>query len=255
MEDWLPYAILFLAGGVAGVLNVIAAGGSFLTLPLLIFMGLPASVANGTNRVAILLQNIGAVWGFHRYGVLDRRAILWAAIPATFGSIFGTWTALVISDEAFKKVLAGVMVVVTLWALWNPLEARGAEPSRQLMPQSRSRSEFLALAFGFFGVGLYGGFVQAGVGFLILAVTTMAGLDLVRGNAVKVLSVMAFTTVSLGIFVWFGKVHWPMGLTLAAGTVLGGLVGVRLTVLKGHRWVKGVVTAAVVVFAVKLWFE
>lgn len=123
------------------------------------------------------------------------------------------------------------------------------------MPQSRSRSEFLALAFGFFGVGLYGGFVQAGVGFLILAVTTMAGLDLVRGNAVKVLSVMAFTTVSLGIFVWFGKVHWPMGLTLAAGTVLGGLVGVRLTVLKGHRWVKGVVTAAVVVFAVKLWFE
>jgi len=83
MEDWIPYAILFLAGGVAGVLNVVAAGGSFLTLPLLIFLGLPASVANGTNRVAILLQNIGAVWGFHRYGVLDWRAILWAAIPPT----------------------------------------------------------------------------------------------------------------------------------------------------------------------------
>ena len=66
MEDWIPYAILFLAGGVAGVLNVVAAGGSFLTLPLLIFLGLPASVANGTNRVTILLQNIGAVWGFHR---------------------------------------------------------------------------------------------------------------------------------------------------------------------------------------------
>ncbi len=255
MEDWLPYAMLFFVGGLAGVLNVVAAGGSFLTLPLLIFMGLPASVANGTNRVAILLQNLGAVWGFHRYGVLDRRAVLWAAIPAIFGSVFGTWAALEIGDEAFKKVLAGVMVGVTLWTLWDPLGPQGAEPAQRHIPESRSRSEFLALAVGFFVVGLYGGFIQAGVGFFILAVTTMAGLDLVRGNAVKVLSVMAFTTVSLGIFVWFGKVHWPMGLTLAAGTVLGGLVGVRLTVLMGHRWVKGIVTAAVIVFALKLWLE
>ncbi len=111
------------------------------------------------------------------------------------------------------------------------------------------------LALGFFVIGLYGGFVQAGVGFFILAVTTMAGLDLVRGNAVKVLSVLIFTTVALGIFAWEGKVHWPLGLTLAAGNVLGGLLGVRLTVLKGHAWVKGVVTVAVLVFAVKLLID
>ncbi len=150
MEDWIPYAILFLAGGVAGVLNVVAAGGSFLTLPLLIFLGLPASVANGTNRVAILLQNIGAVWGFHRYGVLDWRAILWAAIPATCGSVFGTWAALVISEEAFKNVLAGLMIGVTLWTLWNPLGARGPAPSNRLTSERRPGSEFLALALGFY---------------------------------------------------------------------------------------------------------
>ncbi len=247
--DWAVYTVLFAAGGVAGVLNVLAGGGSFLTLPLLIFLGLPASVANGTNRVAILLQNIGAVWGFHRYEVLDWRALLWAAIPATVGSVFGTWAALIISDEAFKKILAGLMVIVTLWTLWDP--TRKAAQQKKGRPQD----QFFLLGLGFFAVGLYGGFVQAGVGFFILAVTSMAGLDLVRGNAVKVLTVLVFTTVSLGLFASQGKVHWPMGLALAAGNVLGGLLGVRLTVLKGHAWVKGVVTAAVVIFAVRLWLD
>ncbi len=251
--EWLPYILLFLAGGIAGVINVVAGGGSFLTLPLLIFLGLPASVANGTNRVAILLQNVGAVWGFHRYGVLDWRAVFWAAAPATVGSVFGVWAALVVSDEAFKKILAGLMVAVTLWTLWNPLGRTATDSPAQGVQERQGAMPTLAL--GFFVIGLYGGFVQAGVGFFILAVTTMAGLDLVRGNAVKVLSVLIFTTVALGIFAWEGKVHWPLGLTLAAGNVLGGLLGVRLTVLKGHAWVKGVVTVAVLVFAVKLLID
>ena len=92
------YPALALAGCVAGALNVVAGGGSFLTLPILIFFGLPPGVANGTNRVAILLQNVVASWGFHRHGVLDTRAILWAALPATAGAGLGAWAALVISD-------------------------------------------------------------------------------------------------------------------------------------------------------------
>ncbi len=255
MGDWTSYPLLFFVGALAGVINVIAAGGSFLTLPLLIFMGLPASVANGTNRVAILLQNFVAVWGFHRHGVLDWRALWWAAVPATVGSVLGAWAALVISDEAFKKILAALMIGVTMWTLWNPFETRGAAESGKPAAGSASSTRTCALAMGFFGVGLYGGFIQAGVGFLILAMTTMAGLDLVRGNAVKVLTVLVFTPVALGIFIWYGKVHWPMGLSLAAGNMLGGLIGVRLTVLIGDVWVRGIVTMAVIVFAVRLWFE
>jgi uncharacterized membrane protein YfcA len=106
---------------------------------------------------------------------------------------------------------------------------------------------------GFFVVGVYGGFVQAGVGFLILAVTTLAGLDLVRGNALKVLLVLTYIPVTLLLFGLSGKVAWGMGLALAAGNLLGGLAGVRLTVLKGHLWVKRIVTAAIVAFAIKLW--
>ncbi len=240
------YFLLFFFGIIAGTLNVIAGGGSFLTVPLLIFLGLPPTVANGTNRVGILLQNVGAVWGFHRHQVVDWRYVLWAALPATVGALLGAWGAVIVGEQAFKNFLALVMIVVTLWTLWDPLKASKRERSTMENPR------VAWLAFGFFLVGIYGGFVQAGVGFLVLATTTLAGLDLVRGNAVKVLSILIYTFLALGIFAWQHKVNWPLGLTLAAGTVVGGQLGVHLTVLKGHQWVKKVVTVAVIIMAVKL---
>lgn len=239
---------LFAVGLVAGALNVVAGGGSFITLPMLIFMGLPPVVANATNRVGILVQNAGAVWGFHRHRVLPWEWGARVAVPALAGAGLGTWAALRIDDAAFQKILAFLMVAISLWTLLAPMEATGE--LRALTPGRK-----LAVAVSFFAVGIYGGFVQAGAGFLILAVTSYAGFDLVRGNALKVLTVLALTALSLGIFIWQDKVAWVPGLWLAAGTLLGGLVGVRLTVLKGHRWVRVVVTGAVIIFALKLWFD
>jgi len=239
------YLALFLTGIVVGTVNVIAGGGSFLSLPLLMFLGLPAGVANGTNRVGIVLQNIAAVRSFDRRGVLDRGSWKWAAAPAAVGAVLGTWGALEVSDEAFKRVLAVLMVAISLYTLWRP--AGSADGTRG----SEQRS-YWSLAVVFFGIGIYGGFVQAGVGFFLLAGTTYAGLDLVRGNAVKVLAVLAFTTISLALFAVAGKVVWLTGLVLGGGTVLGALLGTHLTVLKGHRWVRGVVTIAVIALAIKL---
>lgn len=246
LGGWGLHVALFAAGVVAGTLNVIAGGGSFLTLPLLLFAGLPAAVANGTNRVGILLQNVGAVWGFHRHRVLDWKWALAAAIPAFMGAGLGTSLALMVGEVAFRRILASLMVGISLWTLLGHKTEPGAEPRPPSHP---------ALLLGFFVVGLYGGFVQAGVGFLILACTSFAGLDLVRGNAVKVLTVLAFTSLSLAIFAWQGKVEWGLGLSLAAGTVIGGQLGVRFTVLKGHRWIRVVVTVMVVIFAIRLWWS
>lgn len=245
----MGYVILLAVGFFAGTLNVIAGGGSFLTIPLLIFLGLPPTVANATNRVGILAQNAGAVWGFHRYGVLDRRLLPWVAVPVVLGALLGTWAALQVGDRAFQRILALLMVVVMLWTLWDPLGGRA------LSGKSGPPRRGVWLVVAFFAVGVYGGFIQAGVGFLILAVTTLAGLDLVRGNALKVLCVLVFTPVSLALFAWQGSIAWPEGLCLAAGTVLGGQLGVRMTVLKGHRWVKAVVTITVVCFAARLWLS
>ncbi len=249
MDAWTGYGILLVVGFVAGTLNVIAGGGSFLTLPLLIFLGLPPTVANATNRVGILAQNVGAVWGFHRHGVLDRSLLPWVAAPAVLGALLGTWAALQVGDAAFQRILALLMVAVTLWTLWDPL-GRSATSGKSGPPRHG-----VWLGGAFFLVGIYGGFIQAGVGFLILAVTTLAGLDLVRGNALKVFCVLLFTPVSLALFAWQGTIAWPEGLSLAVGTVLGGQLGVRMTVLKGHRWVKAVVTATVMIFAVRLWLS
>ena len=232
--------LLFVVGCVAGTLNVLAGGGSFLTLPVLLFLGLPAPLANGTNRVAILAQNTGAVWSFRRQGFFDRRSLVWAALPATAGAVLGAWLALDVGEVAFRRLLAVLMVVLSAVSLWSPAWRLGER-----------RPPWAPAAF--FAVGVYGGFIQAGVGFLVLAVTTAAGLDLVRGNAIKVLSVLCWTAAALAVFAANGSVDWRLGAALAAGMLVGGVTGARLTVLKGHRWVKVVVTVTAILFAIGLW--
>lgn len=265
----IEYVVLVATGLVAGTLNVVAGGGSFLTLPALIFLGLPPTTANGTNRVGVLFQNVGAVWGFDRHRVLDWRSALVAAAPATVGAALGVWLALLVGDAAFRRILALLMVVVTLSTLLGlsgpggqgesstaaPAGDRGVPPPDADAGFASIRGwKGVGLVAAFFAAGIYGGFIQAGVGFLLLAVTSLGGLDLVRGNAVKVVCVLAFTILSLALFAGQGLVSWLPGLALGVGTAVGGQVGVRLTTLKGHRWVRAVVTVTVILFALRLWF-
>ncbi len=246
-ELLLTSLILFLVGLVAGTLNVIGGGGSLLSLPVMIFLGLPPTVANGTNRVAILIQNIGAAWSFHQRGLLSREWLLMAVPPALLGALLGTLAAVNIGELAFQRILAVILVVVAAWTLWRPI--RLLEEGGAALPTGVKRLTFIG---AFFLIGVYGGFIQAGIGFLILAVTSVAGFNLIRGNALKVTLVLTFTPLTLVLFAWSGKVDWAMGFALAAGNFLGGLAGVHLQILKGHTWVRGVVTATIVVFAVRL---
>jgi uncharacterized membrane protein YfcA len=248
MPDFLSNSIiLFLVGLVAGTLNVIAGGGSLLSLPVMIFLGLPPTVANGTNRVAILIQNIGASWSFHRRGLVSREWLLLAVPPAMLGAVLGTVAAVHIGELEFQRVLAVILVAAALWSIWNPIQLQ-AEGNAEL-PEGIRRWAFIA---AFFLIGVYGGFIQAGIGFVLLAATSAAGFNMIRGNALKVTVVLAFTPLALVLFAWNGKVDWAMGFALAAGNFLGGLAGVHLQILKGHKWVRGVVTLTIVIFAVRL---
>jgi uncharacterized protein len=246
-ELWF-YPILFLTGIVAGTLNVIAGGGSFLTIPLLIFMGLPPLVANGTNRIGILLQNVAATWSFKRHGILKGLPILPCLLAGSAGAVLGVPVAILAGDNMFKRVLAILMILISLWTIIDPLER---------IQQKASGKKFnkkIAVA-GFFFCGFLSGYVQAGVGFFILALTTYLGLDMVRGNALKVTVILGAMFITLALYAWQGLVLPVPGLILAGGTILGSQIGVKLTILKGHKWVKGVVTVMVVIFAIKLLLD
>jgi len=242
----LELLALAAVGFVASVLNVIAGGGSFLTLPVLIFFGIPPTAANATNRLGVLAQNVGGVWGFHRHRVLDWSFAGRASAPALVGAALGAWLALHVGDREFRRILATLMLTVSVLTI--------LKVGDRIAPRLRGASHRQGvLGLGFLAAGIYAGFVQAGVGFLVLALTTLAGLDFVRGNAVKVFVILLTTALSLGLFVAGGAVHWVPGAALAVGSLAGSLVGVRLTVRKGHAFVRVVVTVTILVFAVLLW--
>jgi len=238
--------LLFVAGVVAGILNILAGGGSLLTLPLLIFMGLPGAVANGTNRIAIFCQNIFAIRGFSKRGVMPLQLALLCTPPALLGSWVGANLAINLDDQVFKRVLALIMIGVLVFTATDPMKRFRQEDVTFGLWRK------VILVVSFFGVGIYGGFVQAGVGFLIITALLVHGLDLVRINAIKVFVIFAYTFIALGVFISHGQVDYLLGIALAAGNSVGGMIGPKLAVDKGHDWIKKVVSITVLLFALKL---
>lgn len=248
MPSPIELATVVAASTVSGAVNVVAGGGSFLTLSLLLLIGVPAPVANATNRVGVLTQSLAGLWGFHRHGVVDWRWALRVSLPAMAGAGLGAWLALAIPPHAFSRMLATIMLVMTGWSLWRQRASSGSA-STAGTPWGP-----LATNLGFFLMGVYGGFIQAGIGFLLLAFTSAAGFDLVKGNAIKLLHVLLMTIVALAVFGSAGTIDWSMGLALGIGTFIGGSLGVRLAMALGHTWIQRIVTVAMVLFAVLLWF-
>jgi uncharacterized membrane protein YfcA len=236
-------------GVIAGVLNILAGGGSLLTLPVLIFLGLPAAMANGTNRIAIFFQNVVAVGSFRQKGKLPLRLALLCTPSALLGSVVGARLAITISDILFKQILAGVMLGVVVLMVVDP--ARRLKLEAQRLTFTRSA----ALVVSFFFIGIYGGFIQAGVGFLIITALLAHGLDLVRINAVKVFVVLCFTVTALVVFIQQGQINYFLGLSLAVGNSLGGWLGTKIAVKGGHGFIRKFVIVVVVVFAVRLLFS
>lgn len=244
--DWWQLVILAGVGGVSGFLNILAGGGSLLTLPLLIFIGLPAVEANGTNRVAIVVQNLCALRSYKNSGVLSWKIALMCALPAIVGAVIGASLAVTIDEKLFRQVLAVVMLLMLVVTTIDPVKR-----CRNAMQGGEWTLRWPMLVV-FFIIGIYGGFIQAGVGFLILMVTMMAGMDLVKGNVLKVVVILIFNIPAVMIFAWHGQVDWLLGSVLASGNAVGAMVAARLAVAKGHDWIRRVVTLVIVACAVRL---
>lgn len=248
MEIWQGL-LLFVTGIAAGFLNVMAGGGSLLTVPVMVFLGMPGPVANGTNRIAILPQNIAAIATFFRRGRAEFRYSLRLALCTLPGAVAGALAGTRLEGVWFDRTLAVIMLavmIITVFGKNRPTQREGDPLSRR-----RLAAGCLALV----GVGFYGGFIQVGVGFIIMPVLQrIFGMDLVRVNMHKVFIVSVYTVVALIIFSVRVEVLWLMGLSLAAGNTLGGWLGAHTSVSRGEKTIKIVLNVVLIAFIIKLLF-
>jgi uncharacterized membrane protein YfcA len=243
---WYLYLLAIFAGFLCGIVNTIAGSGSLITLPVLIFLGLPANVANGTNRIGVLLQNAVAAVSFGRSKMLDLRGALILSIPAILGAYVGARIAVNLDEDTMNKVIGEVMLIM-LFVIW-------------LRPERWLEGKLLTLGrvnvfqvLVLFAIGIYGGFIQAGVGiFLIATLVLSVGYDLVRANAVKVVVILAFTLLALLIFAQNDQVNWGLGLLLGIGNMLGAWLAARLTIKCGAVLVRQLLMVVVALSAIYL---
>ncbi|MDT8880607.1 sulfite exporter TauE/SafE family protein [Halomonas saccharevitans] len=234
---------LLTIGTLAGFINVLAAGGSMLTLPLLMFLGLPPQAANGTNRVSVALQSVSAVVSFLRAGASHLGLSLRLSVPAVIGSLIGAWLALQTDDALFEAILIAVMAgSAVLMLLPQP-----RVETRPLTVERLTPAVYLAM----FAIGLYGGFIQIGVGILFIVVLyRMLKIDLAQVNVFKVLIVLVYTLPALAIFLVNDQVRWGYGLMLAAGSMLGAWLAVKVNMSpRGAlivKWLTLTVIAAII---------
>ncbi len=241
--------LLVIVGIIGGFLNVMAGGGSLLMVPVMVFMGMPGPVANGTNRIAILAQNLSAITAFSKKGFSDFKLSLSLSACAIPGAILGALLGVQLQGVWFNRILALIMFGVMLimyFGKGNSVEAQNHEPSRtQLI-----RGHILMV-----GAGFWGGFIQIGVGFILMPVLNrVMGLDLVRTNMHKVFIIAVYTIAALAVFAAQVPILWMAGAALAVGTSLGGYLGAHLSVSRGEKIIRQVLNIVLIVFIIKLLF-
>jgi len=239
-------ALLCIAGFFAGVVNALAGGGSFLSLTALVLVGgLPIEVANGTNRVAIVTQGLASALTFQRAGATEGRLVLRLAPAMVLGAVVGARLSLDIPRDTLETVVGVAMLCMMALVLARPKRfLEGAVRPPKLSP---GRADLV-----FFGIGVYGGFLQAGVGiFMLVGLVGLAGRDLVRANVAKVVLALVFSVPALLVFLAEDAVQWGPGLALAVGMALGGVTGAKVALRGGARAVRWVLLVVLALSSVR----
>ena len=241
--------LLVVVGFFAGIINTLAGGGSLFTLPVLIFLGLPPAIANGTNRIAIVVQSLGGALGYRSKGVHTFPFPIYLGIIASIGAVIGAQIALKVDGALFNRILAVIMLIVGFLILIR-------RKSLALNLTERLKGKYLIYSIlGFFVIGIYGGFINAGIGIVImLFLNRLNRLSLVKTNATKVLVVMIYSAVALTLFAYNDAVNWKLGSLMALGTLFGAWWASRWSVKKGDRVIRIAMLVTIFIMAIKLWF-
>jgi len=238
---WYEAVLLLLGGAFAGAVNAMAGGGSMLTVPLLVLAGVPGVAANGSNRVGILTSNVSSLQSYRSEGVKVPKNLAPIIAPAIIGSLVGAYGISRLTDEAFERVFGLIMIPLILLTIFKPKVDTDTKPW--------SRNVTVAV---FFGIGLYAGAIQAGVGLVLLAALSRSGYDLISANVVKVIFIFFATVIALPVFIIQGEVEWGPAILLAIGLTLGGWIGAKFAVRGGEKWIRIVMVIAALALALNL---
>jgi uncharacterized protein len=232
-SEILPYVLAILIGGIAcGFINTLASSGSAISLPLLLFLGLPEIAANATNRLSVLFGSLMALRTFHAEGKMDWPAAGKMVLPATLGSVVGVLAAEMLPNREMGLMITAAVLVAFLLLFTKLKNALAREHA--LPPQVTALGLF-ALAF----VGIWLGFIVLdGATYLLLVLILLFRFDLPHANALKVLLLVTTTLAPIMLFSQHGDIWWKEGLLLSTGSILGGYVGARVSAQPQARlWV------------------
>ncbi len=243
MHEIPKILLLYTTGVFTGFMNVMAGGGSAIILPLLIFLGLDGALANGTNRVAIFIQNISAILSFRQEKVHSFRHSTIMSLFALPGAILGAFLAVHINNALFHKILGIVMIGIMITIVL---------PKKKIKFSENPKHAWLIYP-AMVGIGFYGGFIQVGVGFILMAaLQNILKIDLVKVNMHKVFVIFFYTIPALAVFILTGNVRWEYGLALAAGNATGAWFSAKVAVKKGEKVVRIVLMVAILIMSAKL---
>ncbi len=241
----LTALILFLTGCLAGFINVMAGGGSSLTLPMLIFLGLDSALANGTNRIALVIQNISAILSFKNEKYSEFGKSFKLALFTLPGAIIGAITAVKIDNLLFQKIL-GIVMIGIIFTIIMPMK------KKETVENIKSKNPWIIYPM-LVGIGFYGGFIQVGVGFLFMAALFHTlKISIVRVNMHKVFIILIYTIPALFIFAINGKTDWLLGIILAVGNATGAWWAAKLSIKKGEKLIRIMLIVAIVIMSFKL---
>jgi uncharacterized membrane protein YfcA len=244
--EWYMYPVLIIAGLIAGFINTLAGSGSLITLPLLMFLGLPANVANGTNRVGVLLQSAVGTASFKQNRIFEFSEGIWLAIPATVGSLAGALAAVNLRTKEMELIIGGLLFFMFFIILYKP-EKWISEKAGKIEGTPKIWQILIFLCIGF-----YGGFIQAGVGFMLLGGLVLgAGVNLTKANALKVFIVLIYTSIALIVFILNKQVDYLAGFVLAIGSMAGAYIASKVAIKSGPKIVRIILLVVIMLAAMK----
>ncbi len=240
--------ILLISGLFVGFINTLSAGGTVISVALYLALGLPANVANATNRINVLIQSFGTSYLMHRNKLLDINKAIRFSVPAIIGALIGSLFAVRISNDLFSYFMGAILLFMIVFLFYKPKSFH--EDNLEKINKKTPFYHYIV----FFFIGIYGGFIQVGTGFyLIMAGTGLLGLNILRTNALKIAIMGAYTVVAMLVFVLDSKIIWSYGLVHSAGAIIGSWIATRFAMRRGAGFVNIIIILVIILTALNLF--